>query len=107
MTWYLAESAPKNVLNTSFSWPSKYTVKFCISFSEPKVVERVSGIKLYVFCEILPKKEIINDDLLEEIDSLSLDKTQKLDLYDIPDLDDVDLPKIKTFEPEEKDIWKF
>lgn len=60
-----------------------------------------------VFDEILPKKEIINDELLEEIDSLSLDKTQKLNLNDIPDLDDVDLPKIKTFEPEEKDVWKF
>lgn len=59
------------------------------------------------FEEILPKKGLIDDELLDEIDSLSLDKTQKLDLNDIPDLDDVDLPKIKTFEPEEKDVWKF
>ena len=59
------------------------------------------------FDEILPKKDIINDELLEEIDNLTLDKTQKLDLNDIPDLDDVDLPKIKTFEPEEQDVWKF
>lgn len=59
------------------------------------------------FDEILPKKEIINDELLEEIDGLSLEKTQKLDLNNIPDLDDVDLPRIKTFEPEEQDVWKF
>ncbi|MBR6690214.1 MAG: hypothetical protein IKL65_02665 [Bacilli bacterium] len=59
------------------------------------------------FNELLPKKEIIDDELLEEIDSLSLDKTQKLNLTDIPDLDDVELPKIKSMEPEEEDIWKF
>lgn len=59
------------------------------------------------FDEILPKKEIVDDELLEEIDSLSLDKTQKLDLNAIPDLDDVDLPKIKTFQLEEQDVWKF
>lgn len=59
------------------------------------------------FNEFLPKKEIIDDELLFEIDSLSLDKTQKIDLTDIPDLDDVELPKIKELQPEEEDIWKF
>lgn len=59
------------------------------------------------FNEVLPQKEILNDGLLEEIENLSLDKTQKIDLIDIPDLDDVELPKIKSLEPEEKDIWKF
>jgi len=59
------------------------------------------------FNELLPKKEIIDGELLEEIDNLSLDKTQKLNLTDIPDLDDVELPKIKSMEPEEEDIWKF
>ena len=59
------------------------------------------------FNELLPKKEIINDELLDEIDNLSLDKTQKIDLSDIPDLDDVELPKIKSLQPEEEDIWKF
>ena len=59
------------------------------------------------FNEILPEKEIINDDLLDEIDNLSLDKTQKIQLTDIPDLDDVELPKIKSLETVDEDIWKF
>jgi len=59
------------------------------------------------FDEVLPKKDIINHDLLGEIDSLTFDKTQKLDLNDIPDLDDVELPEIKKLKPEEDDIWKF
>ena len=59
------------------------------------------------FNEILPQKEIIDDELLDEIESLSLDKTQKIDLRDIPDLDDVELPKIKNLKSENEDIWKF
>lgn len=59
------------------------------------------------FDELLPKKEIIDDELLDEIDSLSLDKTQKLNLTDIPDLDDLDLPKIKSLKSIDEDIWKF
>ena len=59
------------------------------------------------FNDILPKKEIIDDELLDEIENLSLDKTQKIELSDIPDLDDVELPKIKSLEPEEEDVWKF
>lgn len=59
------------------------------------------------FEEILPKKEIIEDEFLDEIDNLELDKTQKIDLGDIPDLDDVDLPKIKKLESEVEDVWKF
>ena len=58
------------------------------------------------FNEIVPEKEVIDDELLDEIDSLSLDKTQKLNLTDIPDLDDVELPKIKNITKEEN-IWKF
>lgn len=59
------------------------------------------------FNEILPEKETIDNDLLEEIDNLSFDKTQKIDVSDILDLDDVELPEIKTMEAEEQDIWKF
>lgn len=58
------------------------------------------------FNELLPKKEIIDDELLDEINNLSLDKTQKIELSDIPDLDDVELPKIKSL-TEEEDIWNF
>ena len=55
---------------------------------------------------LLPKKEIIDTDLLSDIDSLELDKTQKIDLSGVPDLDNIDLPKIKQM-TEEEDIWKF
>ena len=56
--------------------------------------------------DLLPKKEVIDDDMLSDINNLSLDKTQKYNFGDIPDLDDVDLPKIKKTDDEE-DIWKF
>ena len=59
------------------------------------------------FNELLPKKEIMDDELLDEIDNLSLDKTQKINLSNIPDLDDVELPRIKTLKFDEEDIWKF
>ena len=59
------------------------------------------------FNQLLPEKDIIDDELLDEINNLSLDKTQKINLSDIPDLDDVDLPKIKPLKIEEEDIWKF
>lgn len=56
--------------------------------------------------ELLPKKDVIDDDLLSDINNLSLDKTQKYNFGDIPDLDDVILPKIKKSD-ESEDIWKF
>ena len=59
------------------------------------------------FNELLPKKNIIDNELLEEIDELSLDKTQKIDIGTIPDLNDLELPKIKNLNTKEKDIWKF
>lgn len=59
------------------------------------------------FDSVLPKKKVIDSDLLEDIDELSLDKTQKFKLTEIPDLDDVDLPKIKDLKNTDTDIWKF
>lgn len=59
------------------------------------------------FNTLLPKKDIIEDDILEDIDSLSLDKTQKFNFDDIPDLDDVELPNIKNLKTEDDNIWKF
>ena len=59
------------------------------------------------FNELLPKKEIISNDLLDDINDMSLDKTQKIQISDIPKVDDVELPKIKTLPVEEDDIWKF
>lgn len=55
---------------------------------------------------VLPKKEIINDGLLDDIENLSLD-SPKSNIYEsIPELDDVELPKIKKMETED-DPWKF
>jgi hypothetical protein len=59
------------------------------------------------FNAFLPKKDIIDDDLLSDIDDMSLDKTQKVDFSDIPDLDDLELPKIKKLKSVDEDIWKF
>lgn len=59
------------------------------------------------FEEILPEKSIIDEQLLDEIENLSFDKTQKLNLSEIPDVDDVELPKIKSMEKIDEDIWKF
>lgn len=57
------------------------------------------------FNSVLPEKNVINGDLLEDIDSLSLEKAD-FTSSEIPDLDDIELPKIKQIEKEE-DIWKF
>ena len=59
------------------------------------------------FDEFLPEKDVITGDLLNEIDDLSLDKTQKFKLSDIPDLDDVELPKIKNLKSADENIWEF
>ena len=59
------------------------------------------------FNSILPEKEFINTDLLSDIEDLELDKTQKIDLGSVPDLDDIQLPKIKQLTSDDEDIWKF
>lgn len=56
---------------------------------------------------VLPKKNLISEDLLSDIDELELGKTQKINLSEVPDLDDIDLPKIKNLVVEEQDVWKF
>lgn len=58
---------------------------------------------------LLPQKDIISGkagDLMDDIDNLTLDKTQKLKLSEIPDLDDVDLPNIKKLSKIDEDVWK-
>jgi len=59
------------------------------------------------FDELLPEKGFDDGDLLDEIESISLDKTQKIDITEIPDLDDVDLPRIKSLATVDEDVWKF
>lgn len=56
---------------------------------------------------LVPERELISTDLLNDIDDLELGKTQKLDLSEIPALEDIELPKIKNLSKEEQDIWKF
>lgn len=56
---------------------------------------------------VLSKRDLIDADLLSDIEHLSLDKTQRYNFGDIPDLDDVELPEIKKDEEEPEDIWKF
>lgn len=58
------------------------------------------------FDALIPKKKLLDDDIFEDIESLSLDKTQKFKFDDIPDLDDVDLPRIKKMSSKKEDIWK-
>lgn len=59
------------------------------------------------FNEVIPEKETIDEGLLEDIENLTLDKTQKIDLNDIPDLDDVDLPRIRQMKTNDEGVWKF
>ena len=57
------------------------------------------------FNSVLPKKELITSDLLEDIDELKLDRTQKINLGDIKNFKDIELPEINGVGEEE--IWKF
>lgn len=61
------------------------------------------------FNSILSKKETISGDLLDDIENLSIDDDENIKSYnnDIPDLDDVELPKIKNLKSQSEDIWKF
>ena len=59
------------------------------------------------FNALLPKKELINSDLLDDINDIELGKTQKFDFSDVPDLDNIELPKITQMSSNETDIWKF
>ena len=59
------------------------------------------------FNEIIPEREIIDEGLLEDIENLTFDKTQKIDLSDLPDLDDLELPRIKQMKTNDEGVWKF
>ncbi len=59
------------------------------------------------FNAILPKKEIISEELLDDIDNLSIESETKINSNDIPELSDVELPEIKELKSEDEDIWKF
>ena len=58
--------------------------------------------------ELLPDKGIITDDLLSDIDDLSVNSSLDSEpKKSIPDLDDIELPKIKQMKEDPVDIWKF
>ena len=59
------------------------------------------------FDALLPKREIISDDLLSEIDDLELGKTQKFNLKDFKRFDNIKLPRISDTVTDDQDIWKF
>lgn len=59
------------------------------------------------FDMVVPKKDIMNEGILEDIEDLSLDNTQVFNKEDIPDLDNIDLPEIRDTNFSENDIWKF
>lgn len=61
-----------------------------------------------MFDEVLPKKEIVSGDLLDEVNSISLDnKIQDKSFDAIPSLDNFELPEIKDLKTTDDDIWKF
>jgi len=53
------------------------------------------------FNEVVSEKKIIEEDIFEDIENLELDKTQKISLNDISDLDDIDLPRIKPLKSDD------
>lgn len=60
------------------------------------------------FNSLVPKKDILENDLLSDIQDIKLDKPKKKkkELKDVPDLDNVELPKIRKMESSKKDVWK-
>ena len=53
---------------------------------------------------LLPKKNVVTGDFLQEVEDINLDFKKKDLLSDIPDLDDVDLPSIRK-KKGKTDIW--
>lgn len=86
-----------------------------LNFDNPKLDNKVTIKEIEVNSDVfdeeinilLPKKQLISDDLLNEIDELSLNTSEKKNSFEIPDLDDISLPKIKNLVEKEQDIWKF
>ena len=89
--------------------PKEVVTQQPIGNLESNTIEEKTSLEKFnkEFEEILPEKSIIDEELLDEIENLSLDKTQKISLSEIPDVDDVELPKIKSMEKIDDDIWKF
>lgn len=78
-----------------------------INIEEP-IIKKEEQIKEFDEIEsLLPKKELINSDLLNEIEGMEFNSIKEKTSFDVPDLDDISLPKIKNLVEKEQDIWKF
>ena len=76
--------------------------------SEESIIKKEEQIKEFDEIEsLLPKKELINSDLLNEIEGMEFNSIKEKTSFDVPDLDDISLPKIKNLVEKEQDIWKF
>ena len=99
--------------NTNSATDGNIIEKSIATETNATLVNTISSEKLEKIDELdkeldilLPKEKLLNEDLLSDIDFMELDKTQKIDLSGVPDLDNIDLPKIMQMD-EEEDIWKF
>lgn len=60
-----------------------------------------------MFNEVIPVKSLMDDEILDDIDNMTVEPTS-LETKDIPDLDDIELPKIESLATDtEEDIWRF
>ena len=55
---------------------------------------------------VLPKKQLIEDNVLEDIDDLSIDFNNKLNKKDNVDLTNIDLPDVRNTKVSKKNIWR-
>ena len=84
-----------------------HNVPDSLRHNEPKEIIKEKDNKFdREFKHIIPDKKLMSNDLLSDIDSMTLDNKKELDSLDIPDLDDVDLPEIKNIKETDDDIWK-
>lgn len=59
-----------------------------------------------VFNEVIPVKSLMDTDFITDIENLTID-SKRNKTTEIPDLDDIELPKIESLSSEQEDIWRF
>ena len=59
------------------------------------------------FSSVVPEEEVIDNRLLDDIEDLSVEDNSEEKITDIPDLDDVELPRIGDMSTKDKNVWKF
>ena len=78
-----------------------------INSEDPILIKEEKSKEFDEIEALLPKKELINTDLLNEIEGMEFNSIKEKTSFDVPDLDDISLPKIKNLVEKEQDIWKF